>query len=665
MKLKYKISLITALVGLFVFSIISYLYSSYSYKKTITEEIKKLTSRAVNTAHLIELELNERLSVTKTIGSSPLLIKSLINSNDKYELLDKTQQQNKIKKLNEKWKQAKNAEDPFIKSYLSNPLALYLKSQQEILPGVYGEIFITNAYGAMIATTGKLSTLAHSHKYWWKEAFNNGKGKSFFDDRGFDKSVKGYVIGITIPIKKDNIIIGILKANVNIMGSLNNVVKHYSDLDHGSLKIVRTKGIVVLEANHPPLSTNIDKKLLKPLEGMKTSSRILDDDIVAFAPVVLTLNSSDLSFGSKPNKADHLKGNKDEAWHTIIKYSKDKALASARELNKMIIYIGIIITLILLFVAFLVGRWISSPINKLSQIAYRIGQGEHDLRAKETGKDEITILAKSFNTMLEDFNKTMTSRDKLIEEVQKRKEAEINLKEQEDIMIAQSRHAAMGEMISMIAHQWRQPLSIISMNANNIMADIELDIVNNNSLQENSAEIIAQTQELSKTIDDFKNFFRPIKTTENILPEDIFNETFKVIGKSLENHSIKIVKHFNNGKKITTYSRELMQVLINIIKNAKEILIENNIENKQITISIEKKSDIISIKICDNAKGIPKKIINQIFNPYFSTKAEQNGTGLGLYISKTIVEKHLQGTIEAYNEKDGACFEIQLPYETR
>ena len=246
--------------------------------------------------------------------------------------------------------------------------------------------------------------------------------------------------------------------------------------------------------------------------------------------------------------------------------------------------------------------------------------------------------------------------------ITKLEEAYTELHNQEEIMIAQSRHAAMGEMISMIAHQWRQPLSVISMNANNIMADIELDIVDNKTLHTGAVDIIAQTQELSKTIDDFKNFFRPEKKVEDTLLEDIFIEAFKVVGKSLENNDIKIIKQFNCKKKIKTYSRELMQVFINIIKNAKETLVTKNIKKREITIIIEDYSDNVEIKICDNAGGVPKDIIDKIFNPYFTTKEEASGTGLGLYMSKTIVEKHLKGKIDVYNSNEGACFVLKLPH---
>ena len=108
-----------------------------------------------------------------------------------------------------------------------------------------------------------------------------------------------------------------------------------------------------------------------------------------------------------------------------------------------------------------------------------------------------------------------------------------------------------------------------------------------------------------------------------------------------------------------------MQVFINLINNAKETLLLNNIKSKYINIIIEEVNNNIQIKICDNGGGIPVDIINKIFNPYFSTKQKHNGTGLGLYISKTIIEKHLNGIIEAYNKDDGACFRIQLPYDYR
>ena len=246
-------------------------------------------------------------------------------------------------------------------------------------------------------------------------------------------------------------------------------------------------------------------------------------------------------------------------------------------------------------------------------------------------------------------------------EITEKKYLEKELLDKEEIMIAQSRHAAMGEMISMIAHQWRQPISVIAMDANNILADIELEMLDEKTLQSGAEDIIAQTQELSKTIDDFRNFFRPEKTEEELFIKDIVDEAMKVIGKSLENNNIDVVLQLQDSKKIKTYSRELMQVLINLIKNAKEILIERKKENKKIFITLKEKGEHFIFNICDNGGGVDDEIIDKIFDPYFTTKGEKNGTGLGLYMSRTIVEKHLFGSLSVSNKDGGACFKITLP----
>jgi PAS domain S-box-containing protein len=235
------------------------------------------------------------------------------------------------------------------------------------------------------------------------------------------------------------------------------------------------------------------------------------------------------------------------------------------------------------------------------------------------------------------------------------------LEEKEEIMIAQSRHAAMGEMISMIAHQWRQPISVISMDANNILVDIELESVNNDSLKNDVGDIIAQTKYLSKTIDDFRDFFKPSKIKDVVSVEDVFMEAFSVISKSLENNNIEVINEFKSETKLTLFSRELLQVFINILKNAKEALLEHKEENRIIRNKIYEEGEFVIISLCDNGGGIDDAIIHKIFEPYFTTKDAKNGTGLGLYMSKTIIEKHLKGSIMVFNNNEGVCFEIRLP----
>ncbi len=235
------------------------------------------------------------------------------------------------------------------------------------------------------------------------------------------------------------------------------------------------------------------------------------------------------------------------------------------------------------------------------------------------------------------------------------------LEEKEELMLNQSKHAAMGEMISMIAHQWRQPITTISMAANNILADIELDMLNNEEAKKFANEVSTQTQYLSNTIEDFRNFFKQDKDVETVDLKTIFNDTSSIILASLKNNGIDFILNFDKTIQISTYRRELVQVLINIIKNAKEALQEKDIKVKKIEIKIVTVEDKISIEIIDNAGGIKDEIIDKIFEAYFTTKDQQNGTGLGLYMSKMIIEKHLKGKISVYNTNEGATFKIILP----
>jgi len=231
----------------------------------------------------------------------------------------------------------------------------------------------------------------------------------------------------------------------------------------------------------------------------------------------------------------------------------------------------------------------------------------------------------------------------------------------DEIMLTQSRHAAMGEMIGMIAHQWRQPITVIAMGANNMLVDIELEEVNEESIKEQAESILKQTEYLSKTIDDFRNFFRPSKKKEEVKLEEVMAEAEVIIDKSLENNKITLTIKDNNGYKVKTYSRELLQVFINLLKNAKESLIEHREKDRHIDVMISDDVDNVITTICDNGGGIDEAIIERIFDPYFSTKDEKTGTGLGLYMSKTIIEKHLHGMIEVSNTKEGACFKITIP----
>lgn len=611
MKLKYKISINMLIISLSILTLGSVIYSYLSYKSIMEHEKMKLTGDAIESSKFLEMNLLDRLSDVLTLATSPIVSESLQHANNLCDKLTEQQRNSLRENLNRQWMNAKTADDPFVKPYLNNELALFLKKQQTIFEGVYGEIFITNKYGAIISSTSKLTTLAHENKYWWKETYSSGKGKIFFDDRGFDSSVNDHVIGVVVPIKVEDKLIGILKANIKISSAIKVIVQNYNKANKSKLKIVRTKGNVVYEEGAEPLSTKVGPQVIKMLQNNETGNRLIaekdEESLVSVAPLEINYEGKQISFGGKPVTSGSIQGNNKEIWHSVVSYKKEFILNHVAETNRLIIYIGLVGTVLTVLFAFYVGKWLSRPVEALA-LAHQ------------------------------------------------------QLQDQEGIIIAQSRHAAMGEMINMIAHQWRQPLSVISMDANNILVDIELGSTDEANIKKHIEAIAGKAQELSKTIDDFKNFFKSDKKTHMVYIKDIMDDVFVVVGASLRIYNIEIVCKLEHKQMITTYRREVMQVLINIIQNSKDAIIEQGLATGKIAIDVHEEKDKIKLVICDNGPGIEEDILDKVFDPYFSTK-DKNGTGLGLYMSKVIIEDHLNGTISVYNTDDGVCFEISLPYK--
>ncbi len=229
-------------------------------------------------------------------------------------------------------------------------------------------------------------------------------------------------------------------------------------------------------------------------------------------------------------------------------------------------------------------------------------------------------------------------------------------------LLQQSRLAQMGEMISMIAHQWRQPLTAISATTNNLLLRMMIkDRPKDEDLEKEISLISDYSQYLSNTIDDFRNFFKSEKEKIDITLETIVNNSISIIKNSLESNSIKLSIDYSCNETVNVFASEVNQVILNLIKNAEDAILESNLEEGEIKVSTFCEEAFCYITIEDNAKGIPEKIIDKIFDPYFSTKTSKDGTGLGLYMSKIIIKDHCGGELIASNSKNGAIFTIKIP----
>ncbi|MGB6329605.1 MAG: HAMP domain-containing sensor histidine kinase [Halarcobacter sp.] len=233
--------------------------------------------------------------------------------------------------------------------------------------------------------------------------------------------------------------------------------------------------------------------------------------------------------------------------------------------------------------------------------------------------------------------------------------------EQEQILIQQSKLASMGEMIGNIAHQWRQPLSQISAIHMNMLATYEFNEFTEEYLNEKIDEADLLTSYMSQTISDFQNFFNPKGEKELFSVKEACEKAYFIVKSALIYHSIEVTFNVVDDEEVNGYKNEYSQVVLNILSNAKDILLERKIQNPKIEIIIKSGEGYNILKIEDNAGGIKEDILDKIFEPYFTTHHKTQGTGIGLYMSKNIIEREMKGFINVKNTKIGACFTIKIP----
>lgn len=636
MKLEHKITVVTLLISLSVLTSLMVLYNNISYNEVIKNQQDVLSMRAKRFSDIILNNFHDHIANTLTISTTPLIKENLIKSNESYKNRSENEIKKHIKSLNDTWMASEEKSD-FIQSYLTNNISNFLKLQQTVLPSIYGEIFLTNAYGEMIATTGKLTTLAHSHKYWWKKAYNDSKGKIFLDDRGYDESVGSYVIGVVVPVVQDGNIIGILKANIQIIDTMGKIIKEYNSIFESEVYIARTNGLVVFQENIEPLSNKLSKDIQKEIKNNTDpiSKQIIDGKEYMVSHTVV--NTSKLNFnysvgfGGKAKTIDHKYGNEGEQWHVIIQKPMDTILKNHYKNNKQIMILGFVLLFISLFIAYVAARSISKKQYELEQ------KLENYNKTLENEVEEKTAELDSLNRNLQ-------------QEVQKKTQE--NFK-QYQVLQQQSKLAAMGEILGSIAHQWRQPLNALSLAILNFQRDYKKKTLDDDLMDEFISKSTHTISFMSKTIDDFRDFFLIDKEKQEFDVKLAIEELLALQGALLKSHNIA-VNIEGTSFNINGYKSEFMQVVMNIINNAKDAFIKNETTHPVITITLKNKT----IKLLDNAGGIDEDMIEKIFEPYFTTKHKSQGAGMGLYIAKMIIEDNMDGKISVFSDENGATFTL-------
>ena len=275
------------------------------------------------------------------------------------------------------------------------------------------------------------------------------------------------------------------------------------------------------------------------------------------------------------------------------------------------------------------------------------------------------LMSKKITAVFTRYKDNVKKKEFLLEDLNKNLELKIKKaikdeKKKDRAMFHQSRLARMGTMLSMIAHQWRQPLSEVS--------SILMELETANKFKKVDSSMIKQSVKdsntlicfMSNTIDDFRNFFKPDKEKVDFFIDEACFEAIILVDASIKNFDITLIKDIEENCTIKGYKREFAQVMLNLISNAKDALVHRKVLNPFIKITLDKKDETVIITVEDNAGGIKEAYVSNIFDPYFTTKESLKGSGLGLYMSKMIIEKNMDGELKFENTNDGALFTIIL-----
>ncbi len=331
------------LIGAFALTTAFFAYGFLVYEDLKTGQLAVLQDEARQKADAINSRLVAELNVIRTLAQSDALKLELRKSNRERAGYDAERLSASLGRMEEVWKSNDSAAQTLIAKKLGSPSAEILRRHQSAFDEVYGEIFLTDRNGVTIGSTGKLTTVTHAYKYWWREAFDDGRGRVFIDDRGFDNSVNDIVLGFVVPVKSDDVVIGILKANVFVRGFMQSPMAR-KKLQHLHESIVaRSSGFILSKQDTEPLSQPVAPELKPHLlrdELLENGgvANVVGGRLTGIALVDISKNTSEIKFGGNPKSIDQSLGNRGEYW-VVVASEKYRLLDAVEDVGRSSIVI--------------------------------------------------------------------------------------------------------------------------------------------------------------------------------------------------------------------------------------------------------------------------------------------------------------------------------------
>ncbi len=322
-------------------------------------------------------------------------------------------------------------------------------------------------------------------------------------------------------------------------------------------------------------------------------------------------------------------------------------------MNLSIVIVMVAVLSVLLYYLFI------RRLDKLHKATQQMTQGEFESEVVCKNSDELAEVIDTFNAMSRQMHAFRVSMQQQVDQ------AVMQRTQQSKMLIHQSRLASMGEMIGNIAHQWRQPLNALSLIIQKLQIFSQRQKLSPEQVDASVEKATQLIQTMSRTIDDFRDFFRPDKSKDRFTLKEVVQNVIDMVFIGFKHEHIEIIVEIDPRCEIEGYKNEFSQVILNLVNNSRDALIEKGVTSKKIWIRGWEEENKTILKVSDNGRGIPVQIIDRIFEPYFTTKEAGKGSGIGLYMSKMIIEENMQGTITAVNGTQGAEFSICFIKEER
>ncbi len=340
--------------------------------------------------------------------------------------------------------------------------------------------------------------------------------------------------------------------------------------------------------------------------------------------------------------------------------SRTRLLAEIRTAqSRLIVALAVTTLLALALVATMLEATVRRPVARLAAASHALAAGEFGAPLPRAGRDEIGELVTSFSHMRDEVREAQDGLRHLAATLEQRVREEVaHNREKDHLLIQQSRLASMGEMVHNIAHQWRQPLNALGLLLHNIRDDYEYGALTAESLRQATSDAQRLLERMSRTIDDFRDFFRPDREMADFDVGAAVRDALFITEASLEHYNIAVAADVPSGIVAEGYPSQFSQAVLNVLINAKEALQQRG-SGGRISVRLHEADGRACVTVDDDAGGIPAGVLPRIFEPYFTTKEE--GSGIGLYMAKMIVEKNMQGSIEASNTESGARFVVSVP----